>query len=124
MGDRYAVFTEAVAEFANRREWSQFHTPRNLLLALVGEVGELAAEMQWLPEFDRSTMESDPAKSAHITNELADVFTYLARLADVLGVDLIDAALAKLALNEDRYPEDQSRGRSAKYTEFSEHHGV
>lgn len=98
--------------FAHARDWDQFHTPKNLAMALAGEVGELVAEFQWLtPEeaadLDRETLE-------RVTAELGDVTGYLVRLADVLGVDLIAAAHAKLDESERRYDPTTYRGSARK----------
>jgi NTP pyrophosphatase (non-canonical NTP hydrolase) len=90
-------------EFAAVREWEQFHTPKNLAMALAGEVGELLAELQWLTPEASATVMTDPEAGARVRSELADVFIYLTRLADVLGVDLLEAADAKLDEGERRY---------------------
>ena len=88
--------------FANERDWRQFHTPKNLALALAGEAGELLAEFQWMtPEESEQAMESKSAES--IRMEMADVFIYLARLASLLEVDLLAAADEKMALNASRF---------------------
>jgi NTP pyrophosphatase (non-canonical NTP hydrolase) len=91
-------------DFARVRDWEQFHTPKNLVMALSGEVGELTALFQWsTPEQSVAVLED--VSSAHdVRDELADVFIYLVRLADVLGVDLLEAAQAKIARNEQRFP--------------------
>ena len=107
-----ARLQQAIAAFVEAREWGQFHTPRNLILALVGEVGELAAEVQWVSE-------SDVAGSEALEMELADVAIYLLRLADVLGVDIVAAVEAKLQVNEGRYPVAQARGNAMKYTDLA-----
>jgi dCTP diphosphatase len=89
--------------FAQDRDWEQFHTPKNLAMALAGEVGELLEIFQWLSlEQSEAVMKSE--RSADVEDELADVFIYLLRLADVLGVDLPKVADAKTAKNERRYP--------------------
>ncbi|WP_306211699.1 nucleotide pyrophosphohydrolase [Actinoplanes sp. RD1] len=104
---------EQVRAFAVQRDWEQFHTPKNLAMALAGEVGELLAELQWLtPEQSSSVMQSDLA--GQVRAELGDVMIYLVRLADVLGVDLVEAARDKLADSGRRYPADQVRGSAAK----------
>jgi NTP pyrophosphatase (non-canonical NTP hydrolase) len=100
--------------FAQERDWEQFHTPKNLAMALAGEVGELLAELQWLtPEQSRTVM-ADPAAAARLRAELGDIIIYLVRLADVLDVDLIRAASDKLADSARRYPADEVRGSAAK----------
>ena len=102
-------------EFAQERDWDQFHSPKNIAMALVAEAGELAAEFQWLTE--AQSQAPDAAQSARIRAEMADVLNYLVRLADKLGVDLIAAANEKIDLNEHRYPADKVRGSSKKYNE-------
>ena len=107
-----------VRDFAEQRDWAQFHSPRNLTLALVGEVGELAAELQWLTDSEVEVALVDVDKRARIEDELADVLIYLTRLADQCGVDLVSAAHAKVERNEARYPQERSRGSAAKYTDL------
>lgn len=113
-----AELTQKVREFAAEREWEQFHSPRNLLLALVGEVGELAAEFQWTSDDQVTNGLADSRKMSAIESELADVLNYLLRLADVLNVDLGVALHNKLEINALRYPVDQSKGSSQKYTAY------
>jgi NTP pyrophosphatase (non-canonical NTP hydrolase) len=101
-------------EFAAAREWEQFHTPKNLAMALAGEVGELLAELQWLTPGEAARVMEDPAAAARMRSELADVTIYLVRLADLLDVDLIEAARAKLADNEHRYDVKNYLGSARK----------
>ncbi len=97
--------------FARERDWEQFHTSKNLAMALAGEVGELLEIFQWLtPEDAQAVMES--ARADDVEDELADVMIYLVRLADVLGVDLLAAADTKLRRNRDRFPPDEVQGRA------------
>lgn len=105
-----------IRDFADARDWDQFHTVRNLILALTGEVGELAAEIQWIPDDAIDSLSQE--KKAALRAELADVATYVLRLSDVLSIDLAAAIIDKLALNESRYPIDKARGSAAKYTEL------
>jgi NTP pyrophosphatase (non-canonical NTP hydrolase) len=91
-------------DFAAARGWEQFHTPKNLVMALSGEVGELIALFQWLTPGESAGVLSDPERKAEVLDELADVMIYLVRLADVLGVDLLAAADAKIDRNEHRFP--------------------
>lgn len=102
--------------FAAEREWEQFHSPKNLAMALAAESGELLEVFQWMTEAE-SRAPSPQAKDAAAL-ELADVLFYLVRLADVLGVDLAAAAERKLAQNAQKYPVDKARGSSRKYTEL------
>ena len=98
-------------EFARERDWEQFHTPKNLTMALAGEVGELLEIFQWLtPGQAAEVMGSGRADD--VRDELADVTIYLVRLADMLGVDLLEAAHAKLQRNRDRFPLGDVRGRA------------
>ncbi|WP_113700957.1 nucleotide pyrophosphohydrolase [Nonomuraea lactucae] len=101
-----------VREFARARDWEQFHTPKNLTMALAGEVGELVAELQWLTPEESGDL--DPETLARVRSELGDVTVYLVRLADVLGVDLLEAAGSKLDEGERRYDRDLYRGSARK----------
>jgi NTP pyrophosphatase (non-canonical NTP hydrolase) len=103
-----------VREFAAAREWEQFHTPKNLAMALAGEVGELVAELQWLTPDEASRVMDDAEAAARMRSELGDVTIYLVRLADVLGVDLVEAARVKLAESERRYDVERYHGSSRK----------
>ncbi|XP_041003713.1 dCTP pyrophosphatase 1-like [Juglans microcarpa x Juglans regia] len=93
-----------MAEFAKERHWDQFHSPRNLLLALVGEVGELSEIFQWKGEVPRGLPDWKDEEKEHLGEELSDVLLYLVRLSDICGVDLGKAALRKLELNAIKYP--------------------
>lgn len=97
--------------FVAARDWQQFQTPKNLAMALTGEVGELVEIFQWLTP-DEADEVMDGPRAQDVRDELADVFIYLSRLADVLGIDLAAAALEKLERGEIRYPADQVRGRA------------
>jgi NTP pyrophosphatase (non-canonical NTP hydrolase) len=106
--------TARVRAFARDRDWEQFHTPKNLAMALAGEVGELLAELQWLTPGQSAAVMADPELGPRVRAELGDVTIYLVRLADVLGLDLVETALAKLAEAEQRYPVEAARGSAAK----------
>lgn len=95
--------------FASERDWFQFHTPKNLAMAITGEAGELAAELQWLTpcEADPNNISAERLESIRL--EMADVFIYLIRLADVLGVELAAAARDKMRINEARFPASDSK---------------
>jgi dCTP diphosphatase len=112
--------TSEIRQFADEREWAQFHSIRNLLLALVGEVGELASELQWVSDRNIDTHFSDDENISRFEMELADVATYLFRLSDIMGIDLATAVRKKLNINSQRYSVDKSRGSSAKYTELNQ----
>jgi len=92
-----------IKKFADARDWEQFHTPKNLSMAIAGEAGELVAEFQWLTadQSMRSNMSDEKLRDVEL--EIADVAIYLIRLADVLGVDISDVVRKKLAINESRF---------------------
>ncbi len=93
--------------FADERDWHRFHTPKNLAMALSVEASELVEIFQWLtPEESDAVMASEEAE--HVREELADILIYLVRIADVLEVDLVAAAAAKVEHNEERFPHDAS----------------
>jgi len=118
--DSLEALRERLRDFATARDWEQFHTPKNLAMALAGEGGELIAHFQWLTA-GQSEPERLPAETrAAIEAEIADVLIYLIRLADRLGVDLLAAAAAKIELNECRYPAERARGSAAKYGAYRE----
>jgi dCTP diphosphatase len=112
----------ATAAFAAARDWEQFHAPRNLLLALVGEVGELSELFMWRGDMGAGPGLPGwaPAEKAALGEELADVLLYLVRLADRCGVDLGAAAAAKLEKNGLKYPAARCRGLSAKYMAYAD----
>lgn len=95
--------TQEIRRFADARNWGQFHTPKNLAMAIAGEAGELAAEFQWLtPEESMgNALSSDQKKS--IALEIADVQIYLLRIADVLGIEIAEVVREKLRINEKRF---------------------
>ena len=108
--------TERLAQFAKERDWEQFHSPKNLAMALIVEAGELVELLQWLSE-DESRALSDAQRQA-VSEEAADVLLYLLRLCDQLGIDLEQAAWAKIAKNAAKYPADKVRGSARKYTDY------
>jgi len=109
-----------VAAFAAERDWDQFHTPRNILLALCGEVGELAECFQWKGEVARGLPGFSEAEKAHVGEELADVLIYTVRLAHVCGIRLDECVPRKMVRNAQKYPADKARGRADKYTAYME----
>lgn len=112
------ALSHAVARFAQEREWERFHSPKNLAMALTGEVGELVELFQWLSEEGSRTVAHDPATAGKVRDELADVLIYLVRLADVLDVDLDQAVRSKLSSNALKYPVDRARGKATKYSDL------
>ena len=107
---------DALRRFAADRDWDQFHSPKNLAIALSVEAAELLEHFQWLSGDASKALPE--AKLIEIREEMADVLLYLVRLADKLDVDLVAAAGAKIEVNAKRYPADKARGSSRKYTEL------
>jgi NTP pyrophosphatase (non-canonical NTP hydrolase) len=105
-------------EFCKARDWDQFHSPKNLAMALSVETAELLEHFQWLTEAQSAALPAD--KLAAVAQEIADVQIFLVRLADRLDVDIEAAVAAKLVLNEQKYPVDKARGSALKYTEFDD----
>jgi len=98
--------TRLMRQFSEERDWTQFHDPKSLLLALVGEVGELSELFQWLPSNDAAAFASQSPLKERVAEEAADVLLYLIRLADVLGINLTEAAIDKLAAAGLRFDKD------------------
>lgn len=97
------ALTDEIRAFAQARDWEQFHTPKNLAMAVTGEAGELAAEFQWLTPAESSRDSLSPEQFEAICLEIADVQIYLLRLADVLNVDIQEVVRKKLRINENRF---------------------
>jgi NTP pyrophosphatase (non-canonical NTP hydrolase) len=107
--------TEAMRQFTRERDWEQFHDPKSLVLALTGEVGELAELVQWLPSGEAAALLAAPGRlHERVGEEISDVLLYLLRLADVVGLDLERAAVAKLASGRSRYPVRDVHGRAPR----------
>ncbi len=105
-----------VREFVIAREWDQFHSPKNLSMALIVEAAELVEHFQWLSEAQSNNLQ--PTQLAQIELELADIQIYLISMAEKLQLDLVAAVDRKLALNAQKYPVEKARGNSLKYTEY------
>ena len=101
MSDLTAI-RDRLRTFADVRNWNQFHTPKNLSMAIAGEAGELLAEFQWLTPEESSRLTAEKLRDVEM--EIADVAIYFVRLADVLGLDIYEATMAKIAINESRFP--------------------
>ncbi|MDD2858521.1 MAG: nucleotide pyrophosphohydrolase [Candidatus Nanopelagicales bacterium] len=102
--------TTRMRDFSIQRDWEQFHDPKSLMLALVGEVGELAELFQWLPAEKAAALAQEEPLRRRAGEEMSDVLLYLVRLADVLGIDLAEAAAAKMSSSEDRFHPDEYQG--------------
>jgi len=107
---------DQMREFARLRDWDQFHSPKNLAMALSVEVAELVENFQWLTE--EQSRRLDAKAQAAVRAEIADVLLYLVRLGDQLGIDPVAAAQRKLVENAQKYPVEKSRGNRKKYTEL------
>lgn len=103
-------------DFAKVRDWDQFHSPKNLSMALSVEVSEIVEHFQWLTEEQSKNLHKD--KLVEVETELADTLIYLIRLADKLDIDLLEAANRKIKNNEEKYPVDKVQGSAKKYTEY------
>ncbi|HEX5420834.1 MAG TPA: nucleotide pyrophosphohydrolase [Gammaproteobacteria bacterium] len=102
--------------FAEERDWDQFHSPKNLSMALTVEAAELLEHFQWLTEAQSRSLPQEV--KSQVAEEIADIHIYLVRLIDKLGIDLDSAVQAKLELNRRKYPADRVRGKAAKYTAY------
>ena len=107
---------EQLRDFAAARDWDQFHSPKNLAMALAGEAGELLENFQWLTE--EQSRDPAPEVLAAASEEIADVLLYLVRLSDKLGIDPVAAAHGKMLANAQKYPVEKARGTARKYTEL------
>jgi len=110
--------SEAVEMFAKQRDWDQFHSPKNLSMALAIEAGELMEHFLWLTQAESRELPQERVSA--IGAEVGDVMIYLTRLCQVLGLDPLDEATRKLELNEKRYPVERARGVARKYTELQD----
>jgi NTP pyrophosphatase (non-canonical NTP hydrolase) len=105
-----------LAEFADKRDWQQFHSPKNLCMALIAETAELVEIFQWVTEEQSWQLNAD--KKRDVSLELADILIYLIRTADQLDIDLIASARNKIKINEQRYPVDKVRGKAMRAEEY------
>lgn len=118
MSDPFKQLQEAVSEFARERDWDQFHSPKNLVMALTVEAAELQECFQWLSEEQSKTL--DERQLAAVAEEIADVQLYLVQLAGKLGIDIESACRAKISRNAEKYPADLARGSAEKYTRYED----
>jgi NTP pyrophosphatase (non-canonical NTP hydrolase) len=105
---------DQLRRFAKERDWDQFHSPKNLAMALSVEVAELVEHFQWLTE--AQSYVKDPQKLEEIRQEIGDVLIYLTRLSDRLGIDPLEAAIDKIKINNRKYPAETVKGSAKKYT--------
>jgi NTP pyrophosphatase (non-canonical NTP hydrolase) len=109
---------DRLREFARERDWDQFHTPKNLSMALIGEAAELVEHFQWVDGAKSHLLE--PKMRPAVEEEIADILIYLVRIADKLNINLYSAAERKIAINAAKYPADKVRGSARKYTEYED----
>jgi len=113
-----SALSEHLADFARQRDWEQFHSPKNLSMALIGEAAELVEHFQWLTE--EQSLHIDADKKEQVALELADILIYLVRTAERLDIDVVDAAWRKIDINEKRYPADKVRGDARRASQYDE----
>ena len=105
---------DRLRDFAEARRWRRFHTPKNLAMALAGEVGELVAELQWLTEEETLALIDEGDRRDRVVDEVADVAIYLLRFCDVLDIDLLETVASRIGQNELRLPVDRVSGRAVR----------
>lgn len=106
----------SLRKFTAERDWEQFHSPKNLVMALSVEASELVECFQWLDEAQSKALDKDQKQA--VQEEIADVMCYLARLADTLDIDILDAVSQKMIKNAQKYPVEKAKGSARKYTEY------
>jgi dCTP diphosphatase len=109
---------DRLREFAKERDWDQYHTPKNLSMALIGEAAELIEHFQWV-DGNKSHILTEKTRHS-VEEELADILIYLVRISDKLEIDLYDSVERKIAINEKKYPAEKVRGSAKKYTEYED----
>ena len=110
------ALSDAVDDFAKERDWEQFHSPKNLAMAMIVEAAELVEHFQWLTQQESAAL--DVQKKSAVADELADGLVYLVCLADRLEINLEEAVLLKMEKNRAKYPVEKARGNARKYSEF------
>ena len=116
MEDSLNNLREKINAFVKERDWDQFHTPKNLAMAMIVDAAELVEQFQWNTPEESQTL--TPEKREAVSHELADTFVYLLRIAEVLEIDLIEATNQKIVLNAKKYPVEKARGKNNKYTDY------
>jgi dCTP diphosphatase len=120
--DSLEQLNQRLREFARVRDWEQFHSPKNLSMAMIAECAELVEHFQWLTE-EQSFLTDNASKKEEVALELADILIFLLRCSDRLDIDLVDAANRKIAINETRYPADLVRGDARRAGEYEHESG-
>lgn len=120
MQDSLETLNQRLKAFAQERDWEQFHSPKNLSMALIAEAAELVEHFQWISE--EQSYELDDAKREAVAMEMADILIFLIRCAERLDIDLVQSAWKKIAINETRYPADRVKGDARRASEYKENH--
>lgn len=118
MQDSLDNLNERLKQFALERDWEQFHSPKNLSMALIAEAAELVEHFQWLTE--EQSYNLDDGKREAVAMEMADILIFLIRCAERLDIDLVDSAWKKIAINDARYPADRVKGDARRASEYGE----
>lgn len=116
MADSLDDLRARINAFVTERDWAQFHSPKNLAMAMIVEAGEVVEHFQWMTEPESRHL--DAQTKEQVGQELSDTFVYLLRIAEVCGIDLIEAANKKIDLNAQKYPVEKCKGSNAKYTQY------
>ncbi len=116
MSDSLNELRTRVNTFVEERDWTQFHSPKNLAMAMIVEAGEVVEHFQWMTEQESKNLNAETREQ--VGQELSDTFVYLLRIAEVCGVDLIEATNKKIDLNAKKYPIEKCKGSNAKYTDY------
>ncbi|MDO9149883.1 MAG: nucleotide pyrophosphohydrolase [Methylotenera sp.] len=116
MADSLDALRARVNNFVTERDWAQFHSPKNLAMAMIVEAGEVVEHFQWMTE--QESRQLDAQTKEQVGQELSDTLVYLLRIAEVCGIDLIEAANKKIDLNAQKYPVEKCKGSNAKYTSY------
>ncbi|HSI43538.1 MAG TPA: nucleotide pyrophosphohydrolase [Methylotenera sp.] len=116
MSDSLTELKQKLQAFVDARDWAQFHSPKNLAMAMIVEAAELVEHFQWDTETESHVLSAE--KREQVGHELADTFVYLLRISQVLDIDLIQAANDKIELNAKKYPVEKARGKNNKYTDY------
>lgn len=116
MADSLDQLRNRVNQFVEERDWAQFHSPKNLAMAMIVEAGEVVEHFQWITEQESRNL--DAQTKEQVGQELSDTFVYLLRIAEVCGIDLIQAVNKKIDLNALKYPVEKCKGSNAKYTDY------
>jgi dCTP diphosphatase len=118
MSDSLELLSERLRAFAQERDWEQFHSPKNLSMALIAEAAELVEHFQWLSEEQSYQLDAD--KHEEVAMEMADILIFLVRCAERLDINLVEAAQRKIAINEARYPADKVKGDARRASEYDD----